>query len=85
MRIATPMLAATASSLDHLDVDHHQDGEADGIGQQRGQPRQEQAAERVARGDQFVRAAPDVLHDAVHLLRAVGMPMAKMRNGTRIE
>ncbi|MNF75202.1 hypothetical protein D3C84_572600 [compost metagenome] len=58
--------------LDHRDVDHHQHGESDGIGQQRGEPGEEQAAEGVARGDQLVGAAPDILHDAVHLLRAMG-------------
>ena len=56
---------------DHRDVDDHQHAEAHGVGEQRGQPGEEQAAERVARGDQPVRAAADVLHDAVHLLRAV--------------
>ena len=72
--------------LDHRDVDHHQHREADRVGQQRGQAGEEQAAEGVARGDQLVRAAADVLHDAVHLLRAVAdTPMAKTRNGTRIE
>ena len=68
---ATPMLAVSARSLDHRDVDHHQHGEADRVGEQRRQAGEEQAAERVARGDQLVRAAADVLHDAVHLLRAV--------------
>jgi hypothetical protein len=56
---------------DHRDVDDHQHREADRVGDQRGQAGEEQPAERVARGDQPVRAAADVLHDAVHLLRAV--------------
>ncbi|MCY1179157.1 hypothetical protein D9M73_195390 [compost metagenome] len=58
--------------LDHRDIDQHQYGETDGVGQQRGDPGNEQAAEGVARGDQLVGAAGDVLHDAVHLLRGVG-------------
>ncbi|MNZ54645.1 hypothetical protein D3C78_725520 [compost metagenome] len=58
--------------LDHRDVDQHQHGETDGVGQQRGDTGNEQAAEGVARRDQLVGAAGDVLHDAVHLLRGVG-------------
>ena len=57
--------------LDHRDVDHHQHRETHRVGQQRRHPGQEQAAEGVARGHQLVRALADVLHDAVHLLRAV--------------
>ncbi len=57
--------------LDNRDVDHHQHGEADGVGEQRSHAGEEQAAEGIAGGDQPMRAAPDVLHDAVHLLRPV--------------
>ncbi|MCY1282274.1 hypothetical protein D9M70_311060 [compost metagenome] len=57
--------------LDHRNVDQHQHGEAHGVGQQRGEAGQEQAAEGVTRRHQLVGAAPDVLHDAVHLLRAM--------------
>ena len=57
--------------LDDRDVDHHQHGETDGIGEQRRHAGEEQAAEGVAGSDQPVRAAADVLHDAVHLLRPV--------------
>ena len=57
--------------LDDVDVDHHQHREADRVGEQRGEAGEEQAAEGVAGGDQAVRAAADVLHDPVHLLRAV--------------
>ncbi len=56
---------------DHRNVDGHQHRKADGVGQQRGQAGQEQAAEGVARRHQPVRAAAHVLHDAVHLLRAM--------------
>ncbi|MNZ77106.1 hypothetical protein D3C78_956310 [compost metagenome] len=58
--------------LDHRDVDQHQHRKAHGIGQQGGDAGDEQAAEGVARSDQLVGAAGDVLHDAVHLLRGVG-------------
>ncbi|MCY1451006.1 hypothetical protein D9M71_678500 [compost metagenome] len=37
--------------LDHRDIDQHQYGETDGVGQQRGDPGNEQAAEGIARGD----------------------------------
>jgi hypothetical protein len=57
--------------LDHRDVDRHQHSETDGIGEQRGQAGQEQPPERVARSHELLRAAADVLHDAVHLLGAV--------------
>jgi len=57
--------------LDHLDLDDHQHGKAHGITQQRGQPGEEQPAEREARRHQAMHATADVLHDAIHLLRAV--------------
>ena len=58
-------------AADHRDVDQEQYRETDGIGQQRGQSGQEEATEREARRHVPVHAAPDVLHDAVHLLGAV--------------
>ncbi|MNY15055.1 hypothetical protein D3C86_1482520 [compost metagenome] len=58
--------------LDHRNVDQHQHRKAHGIGQQRGQSGQEQPAKGIARGDQLVSAATDVLHDPVHFLRTVG-------------
>ncbi|MNI12071.1 hypothetical protein D3C73_652390 [compost metagenome] len=58
--------------LDHRDVDQHQHRKTHGIGQQRGDAGNEQTAEGIARSDQLVGAAGDVLHDAVHLLRGVG-------------
>ncbi|MNF54315.1 hypothetical protein D3C84_357410 [compost metagenome] len=57
--------------LDHRDIDQHQHGEAHRVGEQRGDPGDEQAAEGVARRHQLVGAAGDVLHDAVHLLRGM--------------
>ncbi|MNS81506.1 hypothetical protein D3C72_1152200 [compost metagenome] len=58
--------------LDHRDVDQHQHRKTHGIGEQCGDTGDEQTAEGVARGDQFVGATGDVLHDPVHLLRRVG-------------
>ena len=58
--------------LDHRNVDQHQHGKPDSIRQQRSDAGDEQAAKGIARGDQFVRAPGDVLHDAVHFLRGVG-------------
>ncbi|MCY1208694.1 hypothetical protein D9M72_203280 [compost metagenome] len=58
--------------LDDRDIDQHEHGETHGIGQERGEPGEEQAAKGVACGHQLMGAAPHVLHDAVHLLRAVG-------------
>ncbi|MCY1359509.1 hypothetical protein D9M69_460830 [compost metagenome] len=58
--------------LDHRNVDQQQHGEAHGIGQQCGEASEEQAAKGVARSHQLVGAASDVLHDAVHLLGAMG-------------
>ena len=58
--------------LDHRDVDHHQHGEAHGVSEQRRDAGEEKPPERVARRHLLVRASTDVLHDAVHLLRAVG-------------
>ena len=71
MSTATPMLAVEREVADHRNVDDHQHGEAHRVREQRGQPGQEQPPERVARGDELDRASADVLHDAVHLLRAV--------------
>jgi hypothetical protein len=68
---ATPMLAVSASSrMTGMSITIST-GEADGVGQQRGQPRDEQSTERVTRRHELARAAPDVLHDPVHLLGAV--------------
>ncbi|MNJ30992.1 hypothetical protein D3C77_256110 [compost metagenome] len=58
--------------LDHRDVDQHQHPEAHGVGDQRSDPGEEQAAEGVPRSHQLMGAAGHVLHDAVHLLRAMG-------------
>ncbi len=41
--------------LDDRDVDHHQHREADRVGEERGQPGEEEAPERVARRDELVR------------------------------
>ncbi|VVN11866.1 hypothetical protein PS645_03833 [Pseudomonas fluorescens] len=57
--------------LNDLDLDQHQHGEPDGVAQQGGQPGQKQAPEGEARGYDPVHAPADVLHDAVHFLRAV--------------
>ena len=57
--------------LDDGDVDHHQHAEADRVGEQGGEAGEEEAPEGVARRHQAMRAAGDVRHDAVHLLRAV--------------
>ncbi|MNO70605.1 hypothetical protein D3C76_614940 [compost metagenome] len=57
---------------DHWDVDDDQHRKADDIGQQRGEPGQEQATERVTRRHVLVCTAADVLENAVHLLGAMG-------------
>ena len=66
-----PHARSDGQVLDDLDVDHHQHRKAHRIGQQRGHAGEEQAAKRVARRHQPVGATPDVLHDAVHFLRAM--------------
>ncbi|MNI21113.1 hypothetical protein D3C73_746180 [compost metagenome] len=57
---------------DHRDINDHQYRKAHDVGQQRGQPGEEQAAEGVARRHVLVGAAANVLQDAVHLLGAMG-------------
>ncbi|MOA36311.1 hypothetical protein D3C78_1578260 [compost metagenome] len=56
---------------DDLNVDHREHGEAQCIGQQGGQPGNEQASEGVPRGDDLVRTACHVVSDTIHLLGAV--------------
>ncbi len=69
---ATPTLAASASSRITGMVDRREHREADHVGHQRREARHEEAPERVARGHEALGAATDVLHDAVHLLGAMG-------------
>ncbi|MNO73618.1 hypothetical protein D3C76_645900 [compost metagenome] len=57
--------------MNDLDLDQHQHGKTHGIAQQRRQPGEEQAAEGEARRHHPVHASADVLHDAVHFLRAM--------------
>ncbi|MNO92740.1 hypothetical protein D3C76_843220 [compost metagenome] len=58
--------------LDHRNIDQHQHAKAHGVGHKRRDPGQEQAAERVAGGDQPMGATGHVLHDPVHFLRTMG-------------
>ncbi|MCY1455433.1 hypothetical protein D9M71_725680 [compost metagenome] len=66
---------------DDRDVDDHQHGEAHHVGEQGGQTGHEQTTEGVARSDVLVGTPADVLHDAVHLLRAMGQTDGEYQEG----
>ena len=82
---ATPRLAVERQVLDDRDVDHHQHREADGVGQQRGEPGEEQAPEGVARGDQLCVPRPMSCMMPFIFCAPWLTPIAKTRKGTRIE
>ncbi|MNQ54087.1 hypothetical protein D3C85_681470 [compost metagenome] len=60
--------------LDHGYIDHHQHCEPDSICHQCCRTCEEQPSEGVARRDELMCTSPDVLHDAIHLLHAMGNP-----------
>ncbi|MNT80789.1 hypothetical protein D3C72_2203040 [compost metagenome] len=66
-----PQASRHGQVTDHWNINDHQNSKAHHIGDQRCQAGDEQTAKRVARGDIAVRPTADVLHDAVHLLRAM--------------
>ncbi|MNQ77188.1 hypothetical protein D3C85_920480 [compost metagenome] len=57
--------------LDHRDVNHQQDCEAKHISDQGGEARKKQTPKGVTCSNQAMGPSADVLHDAVHLLRAM--------------
>ena len=63
---------ADGQLADHPDVDHQQGDEADGVGEDRDHPRQEQLAEGQPRRHQRIVGAAGLQGDAIDLLHAVG-------------
>jgi len=75
--------------LNRLDVDQEQNREAHRVTYEGGEASQKKAPESKAGGDEIFAAAADVLHDAVHFLRAVtdadGEDEERDEDGIRIE
>ena len=67
--------------LDYLDLDDHQYCETDTVREQRGDTRQEQAAESIARRHIGHGTAADILDDTVQFLGAVTHPDGKHQEG----
>ncbi|MNZ87056.1 hypothetical protein D3C78_1059030 [compost metagenome] len=67
--------------LDYRDIDDHQHRKTHCVGDQRHYPCEEQAAKGETRRDQLVGTTPDVLHDAVHLLRAMAKANGEHQKG----